>query len=78
MESASEPVLLKRFGKRVAELRKEKEMTQQQLAEKVNMSVVTIAYIETGQRWVKLKTLDKIANALDVDISDLLKLKFSL
>ncbi len=78
MESAAEPVLLKRFGKRIAKLRKEKELTQQQLAEKVNMSVVAIAYIETGKRWVRLSTLYKIANALDVDISELLKLEFSL
>ena len=42
------------------------------------MSVVAIAYIETGKRWVRLSTLDKIANALDVDISELLKLEFSL
>ena len=64
-----------RFGKRVAELRKNNGLTQQQLADKTGMSLVSIAYIETGKRWVRLVTLDKIANALNVEISDLLKFK---
>ncbi|HEX6258546.1 MAG TPA: helix-turn-helix transcriptional regulator [Candidatus Saccharimonadales bacterium] len=52
---------------------KSKRVTQSELAERVNMSVVTIAYIETGKRWVRLSTLDKIAKSLGVPISELLK-----
>ncbi len=37
------------------------------------MSVVTIAYIETGKRWVRLGTLDKIAQALKVPVAELFK-----
>ena len=72
MDTAPERELLKRFGKRMAEIRKSKHVTQQQLAEAVGLSVVTIAYIETGKRWVRLKTLDKIANALEVKIASMM------
>jgi len=73
MSKTNETKLLQTFGKRVAEVRKSKSVTQSELAEMVNMSVVTIAYIETGKRWVRLSTLDKIATALKVSVSDLLK-----
>ena len=62
---------MKTFGKRVAEVRKSKGVTQQQLAESIGMSVVAIAYIETGKRWARLGTLNKIAKHLKVNISDL-------
>lgn len=64
---------MKAFGKRVAEVRKSRGVTQQQLAEQVSMSVVAIAYIETGKRWARLGTLNKIAKSLKVEISDLFK-----
>ena len=73
MSTPQEAKLLKAFGKRLADVRKAKNMTQNELAERVNMSVVTIAYVETGKRWVRLSTLDKIARALKVDISELFK-----
>lgn len=64
---------MKSFGKRVSAVRKSRDMTQQELAERTNMSVVGIAYIETGKRWARLGTLTKIAKALHVDIADLFK-----
>lgn len=73
MRSTSEQQLMKSFGKRVAAIRKARGVTQQELAEHTNMSVVAIAYIETGKRWARLGTLTKIANALQVDVADLFK-----
>lgn len=67
----NEQKLMKAFGKRVAEVRKSKGVTQQQLAEDIGMSVVAIAYIETGKRWARLATLNKIAQRLNVHIGDL-------
>jgi len=67
----NEEKLMKVFGKRVAEVRKSRGITQQQLAELIGMSVVAIAYIETGKRWARLGTLSKIAKQLNVNISDL-------
>ncbi len=73
MNNAQEQKLLKIFGKRVAEVRKSRGVTQQELAERIGMSVVAIAYIETGKRWARLGTLDKIATSLKVDIQELFK-----
>ncbi|HUD06213.1 MAG TPA: helix-turn-helix transcriptional regulator [Candidatus Saccharimonadales bacterium] len=73
MSTAQEQKLMKAFGKRVAEVRKSRGVTQQQLAERISMSVVAIAYIETGKRWARLGTLNKIANSLRVDVADLFK-----
>ena len=69
----NENELMKTFGKRVAVVRKSKGVTQQQLAESISMSVVAIAYIETGKRWARLGTLNTIASSLKVDIADLFK-----
>ena len=69
----NEEKLMKAFGKRVSLVRKSKGVTQQQLAESICMSVVAIAYIETGKRWARLGTLNKIASSLKVDIADLFK-----
>lgn len=71
MTSTQERKLMKSFGKKVAEVRKSRGVTQQELAERTNMSVVAIAYIETGKRWARLGTLNKIAKALKIKISDL-------
>lgn len=73
MSNAQEQKLMKAFGKRVADVRKSRGVTQQQLAERINMSVVAIAYIETGKRWARLGTLNKIANNLKVNVADLFK-----
>lgn len=73
MTSTSEMKLMKAFGARVAAVRKGRGFTQQKLAEEIGMSVVAIAYIETGKRWARLGTLTKIADALQVDIADLFR-----
>lgn len=71
MVNSKEQKMMKAFGKRIAEVRKSRGITQQELAENISMSVVAIAYIETGKRWARLGTLSKIADNLGVDISDL-------
>lgn len=71
MSNAQEQKLLKAFGRGLAAVRKSKGLTQRQLAEKVDMSVVTIAYLETGERWAKITTLEKLAKNLGVRIADL-------
>lgn len=73
MSAISEQKLMKAFGRRVAAVRKSRGVTQQHLAEQIGMSVVAIAYIETGKRWARLGTLNKIAKSLKVDIQELFK-----
>lgn len=73
MTTGQEQKLMKTFGRRVADVRKARNVTQQELAEVTGMSVVAIAYIETGKRWARLGTLSRIAKALKVDVADLFK-----
>jgi transcriptional regulator with XRE-family HTH domain len=61
----------KSIGKRIKKFRKKEALTQENLAEKVNLSAKYIQFIETGRRVPSLKALCKIAHALRVDPSDL-------
>jgi len=51
--------------------RRSAKMTQEDLAEKVNLSRAYIGYIEQGRNVPSLETLEKIAKALRVKLSDL-------
>lgn len=54
----------KRLGKRIKEERLKKDMTQEQLAESIDVSGVYISHIECGSAKPSLDTLIKICNAL--------------
>jgi DNA-binding XRE family transcriptional regulator len=62
-----------RIGRRIAELRKEQNMTQAQLADRCGIAQAHIARIETGRYSVGLDTLAQIATALGMSI-DFIKL----
>ncbi|HJQ09075.1 MAG TPA: helix-turn-helix transcriptional regulator [Candidatus Saccharimonadales bacterium] len=70
MSDSTEAKLLKAFGKRVADIRRTRGMTQEQLAEKANVTPLSIGFIEQGRRWPRLSTLHKLAKCLGVPISD--------
>ena len=60
------------MGYKIRELREEKRMTQEELAEKSNVSRMTITAIETNKATdVKISTLLKLATALDTTVQDL-------
>lgn len=73
MNSSQEKKQLMAFGRRVAEVRKARGLTQQQLAEKLDVSLVSIAYIETGKRWPRLATLHRVADCLGVSLGELFR-----
>jgi transcriptional regulator with XRE-family HTH domain len=52
--------------------RREKGLTQEQLAERSGLSVVLVAKIEQGTRRSTIDTLAKLAEALDIPLSELL------
>lgn len=56
------------IGKRIAELRKERKLSQVDLALKTGLDKGHIARIELGRYSVGLDTLQKIADALNVKI----------
>lgn len=63
--------ITQRFGNRMKEIRKKKDMSQQDLAEKSKLDLTTISELESGNREPMLKTIWKIANALDVKVSQM-------
>lgn len=58
------------FGKRIKEIRKNKKMTQEKLAEIVDLDCQTISRIETGYYFTSYENLEKLATALEVEIKD--------
>lgn len=63
--------LIVRFGKRIQELRKSIGITQDELAERVDVSKDYIGLIERGLRSPSLQTVEKIATSLKVSIASL-------
>ena len=69
MNSSSE-ILLK-FGNRVRELRKLKNLSQEELAYRADVHRTYIGMIERAEKNITLQNIEKIANALEVSINDL-------
>lgn len=57
-------------GKRIEILRKQADMTQQQMADKLKISFVTYYKME-NQADMKLSTIERIAKALGVTVHDI-------
>ncbi|MGL6186132.1 MAG: helix-turn-helix domain-containing protein [Clostridium chrysemydis] len=63
---------MKSIGQKIKEFRKENKLTQVELAKKATISRSYLADIEKDRYNASLDTLKSIANALDINISDLL------
>jgi transcriptional regulator with XRE-family HTH domain len=62
-----------RLGRRIREIRKERAMSQGELAEKAGISLITISRIERGERDPHVRTLAQIARGLGVPAYELLR-----
>lgn len=62
---------MKGYGERIKQYRKLKKYTQEELGEKVGVTKSFISKLESESTKPSLEMLLEIANALDVDISDL-------
>lgn len=60
-----------RLGKKIQRLRKNIGLTQEELAEKINISRTHMGHIEQGRKAPSLKVLNKLAHILKVKISEL-------
>lgn len=60
-----------KFGKRLQRVRKAAGFTQEKLAEGTRLSTTFIGLLEIGQRRPSMKTLQKIASTLKIDIKEL-------
>jgi XRE family transcriptional regulator, regulator of sulfur utilization len=54
------------LGKAIKELRKQKELSQSQLAELVEISQTSLSQIESGQKRPSSKNLKKISSVLEI------------
>lgn len=63
--------ITQRFGTRVRKLREKRKMSQQALANRARLDLTTINEIENGSREPMLRTIWKIANALEVSLYEL-------
>jgi transcriptional regulator with XRE-family HTH domain len=61
---------VRRVAKRIAEIRREKGITQDEMAERLHCATKNYQRIEYGQN-VTIKTLTRIANLLGVTVTDL-------
>lgn len=59
------------LGARIKELRKRKGLTQEQLAERVDLATRYVSLIEVGRSSPSLETIENIATTLDVELKDL-------
>jgi transcriptional regulator with XRE-family HTH domain len=64
-------VLQKKLGKRIADLRRLRTLTQEQLAEAVDCSVEFISLVERGVNAPSVAGLEKFAKILKVEVRDL-------
>lgn len=60
------------FGQRIGYLRKQKGISQEELAEKVNLSREFISMVENNKMGLGVDSLVNIANSLEVSADDIL------
>jgi len=65
--------ILKVFGQNVRAIRKNKNISQEELAFKAEMHRTYIGMIERAEKNITLLNIEKIAKALNISIIDLLK-----
>jgi XRE family transcriptional regulator, regulator of sulfur utilization len=64
---------LQALAKRIKELRREKGISQEELAHRSGLSRTGIGFLETGKRWPRLDSLVKVADGLQITVDELLK-----
>lgn len=66
-----------KIGQKIRKIRKAHGLSQEELAERINISVTHMSHIETGNTKLSLPVFVDIAAALDVKADDLLGERFS-
>ena len=62
-----------KIGQKIRKYRKAEGLSQEELAERIGISVTHMSHIETGNTKLSLPFFVEIANVLDVQTDDLLK-----
>lgn len=64
-------MLQRKLGKRIADLRRAKKLTQEQLAEAVGCSVEFISLVERGVNAPSVAGLEKFSKVLQIEVNEL-------
>lgn len=64
-------MITEKIGNRIRELRKETGLSQEKFAAKIGMDRTYFASVELGKRNISIVNLEKIADGLDVSLSEL-------
>ena len=65
-------LLLNQIGLRISRRRQDLGLSQRALAARLGMQPANISHIESGEQNVTIRTLCKLAEALDVTVEDLI------
>ena len=68
-----EQTIQQKVGKRIQEIRIQKDISQQELASKCNFEKSNMSRLENGNANATLSTLEKVCNALQIDYIELFK-----
>lgn len=63
--------LVRKFGKRIRQLREERGLSQERLGELAKVHRTYVGMIERGEKTATLTSIEKFAKALKVNIRDL-------
>lgn len=66
--------ILVKFGEKVKEQRRLQGLSQEQLAEKAGVHRTYVGMIERGEKNITLTNIKKFADALEISISELMKI----
>ena len=66
-------MIQKRIGERIRELRVQTGLSQEKFALKISMDRTYFASVELGRRNISIINLEKIANGLNISLSELFK-----
>lgn len=61
----------KQLGSKIKRLRQKRGLTQEQLAERIEIAPRTLSGIENGENFLTAETLEKVVDALDVSGAEL-------
>jgi len=71
------PSLRQKFGKRLRSIRKARDLTQEEFAEQVGISVDFLSLIERGINAPSFENLEQIARRLRMEVKDLFEFSHS-
>lgn len=66
-------MIKEKIGKRIRELRQQTGLSQEKFALKIEMDRTYFASVEKGKRNISVVNLEKIANGLEVSLSELFR-----